>query len=229
MPLLVWMVFSFARTSAQVTDDSTIQRIQYLNKSLHSDQQGTRLWWYSWLGLYSAATIGQGMVVLSSDEKSTRQDMALGAATTLIGVAGQFISSFQPAPFANKLSMLPEGTSAERQYKLTMMEKLLSDRSVMETEARKWKAHLLPTGINLASGLVTWIGFHRTVWDGVVNFGLNCVLTEAQLWTQPIRAKRALKRYREQFSERGLSVHPYREVNYNFIVSTAGAGVRVTF
>jgi hypothetical protein len=227
--LLFGTLLSSRPSIAQIPPDSTALRIQFLNKSLQSDQQGSKLWWYSWLGFYGAATVGQGTVYFSSSEKSTRQDMALGAATAFAGVVGQFISTFQPVSFAEKINMLPERTIAEQQYKLTQMEKLLADRSLMETEARKWKAHILPTGINLVSGLVTWIGFRRTVWDGVVNFGLNCMVTETQIWSQPIRAKRALKRYREQFGRQDFSLHPHSEINCNFVVSNGGAGVRVTF
>ena len=117
---------------------------------------------------------------------------------------------------------------AEQQEKLTRMERLLADRSLMETDGRKWKAHIVPTSINMVSGLVTWLSFHRTVWDGVVNFGLNCVLTESQIWSQPIRAKRALRRYRENFGT-GIAYHPKRDMNCNFIVSSSGAGLRVVF
>lgn len=218
-----------SRAIAQIPIDSTAQRILFLNKSLQSDQQGTKLWWYSWLGFYGAATVGQGAVYFSSSEKTTRQDMALGAATTFAGVVGQFISPFQPVSFAEKINMLPERTIAEQQDKLSQMEKFLADRSFMETEARKWKAHILPTSINLASGLITWIGFHRTVWDGLVNFGWNCVITETQIWTQPIRAKRALKRYKEQLGRQDYSLYPHRDIKCDFVVSTTGAGIRVIF
>ena len=222
-------ILAFQIVDAQEPADSVLlKRIEFLQKSLQNDQKGTKQWWYSWLGIYGAATFGQGAVYFSSDDKTVREDMALGAATTFIGVAGQFIAPFQPVSFADNLVLLPEGTSAERKAKLSQLEKSLADRSILEGKARKWQAHILPTAINLGSGLVTWLGFHRTVWDGVVNFGLNCVLTESQIWSQPIRAKRALRRYRENFGT-GVTYHPKRDINCNFIVSSSGAGVRIVF
>ena len=229
IPLLLCLVLSFQNSEAQNSEDATGKRIQFLDQSLRYDQQGTKLWWYSWLGLYGTATAGQGATYFASNEKSTRQDMALGAATTFVGVVGQFISTFQPVSFADKLALLPESTASDRLTKISLMEKCLTDRSKMEVDARKWKAHILCTSINLASGMITWIGFHRTVWDGVVNFGWNCAITEAQIWTQPIRAKRALKRYREQLGRQVNSYHPPRDINCNFMVTTSGAGVRFTF
>jgi hypothetical protein len=125
--------------------------------------------------------------------------MALGAATCLIGFAGQFVSPFHPTMLDAGFEKMPEISEIERMNKLLRMEKLLEDRTEMEINLRKLKAHIIPEAFNLTSGLVTWIGFHRTIWDGVVNFGLNCAITEAQIWSQPIRARREFKRYREKF------------------------------
>ncbi len=227
---LLGILVMIQNSNAQdLSDSSVIQRIKFLQNSLHSDQQGTKLWWNGWLAGYGAGTIAQGAIWYSSDEKTLRQDMATGAATTLVGLIGQFISNFQPHSFADKFDQLPDENSSQRLNKMTQMSEFLTDRSQMEIEARKWKAHILPTSINLASGLVTWIGFHRTVWDGVANFALNCVISEAQIWSQPIRAKRELRRYHKRFDQGDLPVSSLREINYNFVVTTSGAGIRVQF
>ena len=155
--------------------------------------------------------------------------MAVGAVTTLTGFFGQFISPFQPVSFTEKLDQLPSGNPAERQNKLSQMEIFLEDRAAMEIKARKWKAHLLPTAVNLASGMITWLAFDRTVWDGIANFALNCVVTETQIWTQPIRAKKELREYNEQFGKQNTSLHLSREIKWNLMVSLNGAGVRMVF
>ncbi len=237
VPIYHWMVLFLLgmlvmvqNSKAQNLSDSlVVQRIKFLQNSLHIDQQGTKLWWNGWLVGYGTATIAQGAIWYSSDEKALRQDMATGAATTLVGFIGQFISRIQPQSFADKFEQLPDENSGQRLQKMTQMEKFLADRSLMELEARKWKAHILPTSINIASGLVTWIGFHRTVWDGVANFALNCVISEAQIWSQPLRAKRELKRYHERFDQGDLPVVGLREISCNFIVTTSGAGIRIHF
>lgn len=228
--MMVMVLMFSALASAQSVPDSTVhQRIDFLQSSINHDQKATTQWWYGWLAGYGALTAGQAAVWYSSDDTRLRQDMATGAATTFIGVIGQFISVYQPQNFAVKFSQLPEGTPAERQYKLSQMEKFLTDRSMMEVDSRKWKAHLPSLGVNLASGLVTWIGFHRTVWDGVANFALNCVISESQIWTQPLRAKKELKRYHERFGRTENTGIYQREIKYNFIVSASGAGVRIVF
>jgi len=228
------LFFAWAGTvstvNAQELSDSVVQRrIDFLQKSLLADQQRTKLWWYGWLTGYGAAAAVQGAISFSGADKTTRQDMAVGAITNLAGLTGQFISTFQPISFSRKVSLLPDRTSGEKLEKMTQLEKMLADRSLMETEARHWKAHILCTGVNLTSGLVTWLGFHRTVWDGVVNFGLNCVITEAQIWSQPVRARRALQRYNKIYGKDGATAESYPKINLNFVVSTNGPEVRLRF
>jgi hypothetical protein len=215
--------------AGDLKETETTQRIEFLKKCLQNDQDGTRLWWYGWLAGYGSATIGQGAVYFTSSETSTKQDMALGAATCFVGFAGQFVSPFQPGKFMRQFEQMPEVTEEERSNKLKQMEKFLAQKSEMEINARKWKAHVIPTAVNLASGLVTWIGFHRTVWDGVVNFGLNCVITESQIWSQPVRARKGLKRYCESFGKTGLSGMSQRDIRCNFMVTASGAGLKVIF
>ncbi len=215
---------------AQELSDSIIQRrINFLQKSLLADQQGTKLWWYSWLTGYGTAAAVQGAICFSGTDKATRQDMSVGAITNLAGLTGQFISSFQPVSFSRKACLLPERTSGEKLEKMTQLEKMLADRSLMETESRHWKAHILCTGVNLSSGLITWLAFNRTIWDGVINFGMNCVITEAQIWSQPIRARRALQRYEKCFDKKVSATEFRPKIDLNFVVSSNGPGVRLSF
>ena len=227
--IIVMSFFSLYAKSQVIPDANVRQRIDFLQKSISNDQNGTMKWWVGWLAGYGALTAGQATVWYSSEETNLRQDMATGAATTFLGMIGQFVSVYQPQHFAAKFNQLPEGTPAERLSKMTQMEKFLTDRSALEIEARKWKAHLPSLGVNLASGLVTWVGFHRTVWDGITNFALNCAISETQIWSQPLRAKKELKRYRERFGGTETSGNYRREINYNFIVSANGAGITIVF
>ena len=221
--------FPFFAKAQEIPDAIVHQRIDFLQRSISSDQNGTIHWWYGWMAGYGALTAGQAAVWYSSDDTGLRQDMAIGAATTFLGMIGQFVSAYQPQHFAEKFSQLPEGTQAERKIKLSQMEKFLTDRSLMEVEARKLKAHLPSLGVNLASGLVTWVGFHRTVWDGVANFALNCIISESQIWTQPLRAKKELKRYHERFGGTETAGNYRHEINYNFIVSANEVGIKIVF
>jgi hypothetical protein len=152
-------------------------------------------WWYGWLAGYSAATAVQGAVSLTTEDKTLRQDMALGAATTLFGAAGQLISPMfaYNSPLRNSLDELK--ADSVRELSPDQYEELLKALAVREKEGRSWKTHAIAGVVNLGSGLITWLGFKRTVWDGLANFALNTAVTEAQIWTQPVRAVKAYQKY----------------------------------
>jgi hypothetical protein len=95
---VIILFFQSLRISAQVgiPDSVVIERIQIIEKMLVQGNPGAGFWWYGWLYGYSAATIGQAAVSFSSNNKGVKQDMALGAATTLLGAAGQLVHAYDP-------------------------------------------------------------------------------------------------------------------------------------
>jgi hypothetical protein len=231
--IFLLMVFFFQIAPAMAQNegaDSLVSvRLQFLKTTIEHDKVHTRQWWYGWLGLYSAATIGQGAIYFTSNNKSLRQDMALGAATTLLGAAGQFISPLIPDKKVHQFNMIPENTSDEKRKKLKRAEKLLKECIQKEKEARNWQNHAMTSAVNLGGGLITWLGFKRTVWDGVLNFAINEAVTEIQIFTSPTFAKRNYKRYCQKYllHENSLSFEP--EVNWYFNVYPGGVGVKIVF
>ena len=74
-------------------------------------------------------------------------------------------------------------------------EEMLKEIAEREKEGRSWKMHALTGAVNLSTGLITWLGFKRSVWDGLEIFALNTAVTELQIWTQPTRAIKDYKNY----------------------------------
>jgi hypothetical protein len=235
--LLLVLSFPFSTISGQVPvyDSVADSRLQYLKSTLQTDHQRTQRWWYGWLGAYSAATIGQGVVFLTSDSKSMRQDMALGAVTTILGAAGQFISPFIPNKEFSQFRSLPESSDEDKLMKLAAAEKLLYQWSERERKALTWQNHILSFTVNLGGGLVTWLAFEdrngkkRTVWDGVANFALNTVITETQIWVQPTLAKRQYKKYCQQYLSGTESFSYVPEINWYVETKPGGIGLKITF
>ncbi len=223
--------FHFAPLQAQteIPDSLAVKRIQFIKNTLEHDLTKTKRWWYGWLGAYSAATLGQGAVYLTSNDKSTRQDMALGAATTLLGAAGQFISPLTPVNWPGQINSMPENTRSERLEKLTKAETLFSECAMREKLVRSWKNHALTGAVNLGGGLITWLGFKRSVWAGAGYFALNTAVTETQIWTQPTLAKRNFRKYRQKYPEDfdGISYVP--RVSWSLKTYPGGIGVKVVF
>ncbi len=210
-----------------VADSVTGEKPQDIQLMAMHDKHNADIWWYGWLAGYSAATAGQAVVCLSSDDKALRQDMALGAATTLLGALGQLISPVLP-----KDSHYPshrEYVSGEQTITPEQAAELLKVLAAREKEGRSWKTHAMAGAVNLGSGLITWLGFKRTVWDGVANFALNTAVTEAQIWTQPTRAIKDFERYlREYHPETGMA--PLKpESEWSVSVYPGGFAVRLDF
>lgn len=229
--LLLVICFNGSAVFAQneLSDSVVCQKLQYLKSTLEKDKVRTQYWWYSWLSLYSAATIGQGAVYFATDDKGLKQDMVLGAATTLLGAAGQYISPFIPEKNIDIFLDLPEDFPEERMEKLIVAETLFMEYATREKMALTWQNHILPTSVNLAGGLITWLGFKRSIWAGIGNFALNTAITELQIWTQPKLAKRKYDHYvnNNLYSDHAYSRVP--EVEWTLYVLPGGIGLSVVF
>ena len=94
----------------EIPDSLVKVQIQSIQNMLNQGKPAAKLWWNGWFYGYSAATMVQGIVCLESKELKTRQDMALGAVTTLIGAAGQLLMPMIPASAPKKLALIPGET-----------------------------------------------------------------------------------------------------------------------
>jgi len=190
------------------SDSLVIERLSEINSMLSNERLRDNRWWYGWLGAYSAATIAQTGVWIAVDDLSTRQDMALGAATTLIGAAGQMISPLKPNHEWRRIGQLPERTPEEKRIKLMESEKLLQRNALNEKIGKSFKTHAICTAVNLGSGLVTWLGFKRSIWAGLGNFALNEAITETQIFTQPRRAMKDYDNYVNKYKDSPVQPSP---------------------
>lgn len=205
------------------------ERIEVIQQMLDRSSLQADIWWYGWLGTYSAATVGQGVVCFTTDQLAVRQDMILGAATTGLGAAFQLLTPLDVRAYANKLSEMPDSTADEKSEKLKAAELYLSEIAAIEKAGRSWQIHAVNTAVNLSSGLITWIGFKRTVWDGVANFVLNSVIAELQIWTQPTRLIREQKRYQLQYLQNKPVHYNTNPTEIYFKTYPAGVLVGVRF
>lgn len=199
--ILVLIIFllisqSTALFAQQEVKDSLVhERIQYIQQALNQSKPAVNRWWYGWIAAYSACTVAQGAVFLVSHDKATRQDMALGTAVAFVGAAGQWLMPLNTGQDAETLSLLPETTTDDELRKLDAAEKLFKSDAMKEKTGRSWQIHAVNEAVNLGSGLITWLAYKRSIWDGVSNFVLNSAVTETQIWTQPTRTLKDYKNY----------------------------------
>lgn len=214
---------------AEMPDSIVRERIQCIQGMLEQDQKNTNLWWYGWLAGYSAATAGQGAVWFLSGDAGTRQDMVLGAATTFLAAAGQLIAPLNPGRKADLLLEIPESTPEERLKKLAAAEEYLKKIAFTEKNGKSWKNHALYGAVNLSSGLITWIGFKRSVWAGIGNFAMNTVISEVQIWTQPTRSLTNYRNYCRKYQSGMPPVACKPRPGFYVSASAGGFGLKVVF
>jgi hypothetical protein len=227
--LLFFSPFNTTRAQDPVPDSLVRERIAVIQNMLDQGKKNANLWWYGWLAGYGAATVAQGVVCLSSDKLATRQDMALGALTTLLGMGGQIISPMVPGYAPGRLSEIPQGTPEENIMKLREAEKLLEESAIREMDGRSWKIHVLDGAVNIGCGFIVWFGFKRTFLDGVENVALNTAICEAQIFTQPTRAIRDYRHYCRLYKPGEImSIHEPK-VSWSCTMKPGGVGIRLVF
>jgi len=213
------LFFQFHHISAQneIPDSLITERTRVIEKMLIQGKPNADRWWYGWLAGYSAATVGQVGIVILSDDKELRQDMAVGAASTLFGAVGQILTARLPSP--EHLSRIPENTHEERVQKLKNAEEMLKTSAQREKAGRNWQTHAIAGVVNIGGGLVTWLGFKRSVWAGVENFAISQAVSEVQIWMQPTRAIKDYKKYCRKYIEGENPANP--KLNPAWLLSAA--------
>jgi len=209
------------------TDTVTGDKLPDLQLTALKDKSALQGWWYGWLAGYSAATAGQAIVYFASEDKALRQDMALGAATTMLGAVGQLIS-----PVLTGGADYPsyrEYVRGEQVMSSEQATELLKALAAREKEGRSWKTHALAGVVNLGSGLITWLGYKRTFMDGLENFAINTVITEAQIWTQPVRAVKDYERYCQMLQSEAYAAPEKPSGEWTFSAWPGGFALRLDF
>lgn len=227
--LIIIFLVSTIRAQEILPDSLVRQRLEVIQKMLDHSRSNDNVWWYSWLIGYGTATLAQGTVCLVSDKLATRQDMALGAISTILGMGSQIISPIKPGHALADLKLLPEETPEENIVKLQEAERLLEECAKREKEGRSWKTHTLDGAINLGFGLVVWLGFQRTCLDGIENFVLNSAICEAQILTQPTQAIKNYNLYCRQYKPDQTLSYSEPQITWSFVMVPGGIGIRLLF
>jgi hypothetical protein len=202
--LAVNLTVAYAQDAA-LSDDQVKERLGFITDALRAGQPHAKTWLYGWLAGYSVGAVTMGILsgpvwepngeTLLPVDESGAQDMLVGSATLLLGVAGLVIDPFTPATASRKLRSLPEANAAERLAKLRQAETILRECARREKNGRSMATHLLNAGVNAAAGVVTAAAFKRPWTDGLITFATGEAVSLLNIFTQPMRATRDLKKY----------------------------------
>ena len=200
--LLAVLLCTTARVGAQgvesATDADNTARLQFIEHALDAGQTAADRWWYGWLAAYSAAGIAQSALAVTTDDSHQRQDFAVGAMTSFVGAAGQFVFPLEAGRFAKALRAMPGETPEQRRAKLASAESYLERAARQEAFGRSWKSQASSLAVNAGAGLATSLLFDRPARDGLITFAIGQAVSELQFFTQPMKAVRDLAAYRRQ-------------------------------
>jgi hypothetical protein len=240
--LLLANIAAVYAQEASLSDEQVKARLAFITKALEDGQPGARRWWYGWIAAYSAGAATMGILAATSwksepdiqtfapvppIDNSFAQDMLVGGATFALGVVGLTIDPFSPATAAKKLRPLPETTELERQAKLKRAEELLRQCARREKAGRSLTTHALNAGVNAAAGVVTVVAFDRPATDGLITFAIGEAVSLLNIFTQPMRATRDLKKYQAGYPAAAAAAAP--RASWSLSVWPGGVGLRVAF
>jgi hypothetical protein len=227
---------------ARLSDEQVKERLAFITKALGDGQPGARRWYYGWIGAYSAGAVTMGILAATGwksepdiqtfapvppVDNDLAQDMLVGGATFAVGVVGLVIDPFSPASAAKKLRPLPETTSLERAAKLQRAEELLRKCARREKSGRSLTTHMLNLGVNAAAGVVTAAAFKRPWTDGLITFATGEAISLLNIFTQPMRATRDLRKYEAGAPAAGVGAAS--RASWSLSVWPGGVGFQLRF
>lgn len=201
-----WTLVALILTASPDSDDPTRARLQFIEQSLAQAEPALTCWYDGWLLGYTALTFGQTMAATMASQLESRPEerralragMVAGAATSAVGALALLLSRPTGTGAARALALMPDSTAEQRAAKLARAEALLRATAEEEAMGVGWITHAANVAVNLAAGLVLWLGYDL-LQDGAVTFGSGWAVGAVQIFSQPTQAIDDWATYRQRF------------------------------
>lgn len=212
-------------TASTLTDQQIGQRLTFLTERLEHGRRHASLWQSGWFAVNGAGTIVSGVQAGFEDGNEQLYDI-MEAGKAAAGVAYLLIDPMQGRHGAAPIRGLPDATHAERVARLAHAEAVLHAAAVRSRQRTSWAFHLGNLGFNLISGAVLLAVDEPTL--AALSVGIDTVVGEAQIWTQPSAPLEDWQDYRRLVAtgQAGMSSPP---VSWHVIPTGHGVTVAVDF
>lgn len=173
---------ALAQASDSATDADIDRRLRFLEERLDDSKLHGQIWWYSWLTINSASTVGLGLSAGLTDDNDDTVKNATNATKAAIGLTRMLLDPLEARHGANKIRELPEDSRETKLAKLRAAEDQLKRNA--ERADKRWSIanHAGNAAINAAAGaFVAWRGETGDAFEvGVGGFigGLAFLLTQ---------------------------------------------------
>jgi hypothetical protein len=179
-------------------DASTEERLAFLETRLDEGEFRNKLWWRSWLAVFSIGfASGVGSAIMHDDE-SNKADAGITAAKSMFGIFDLTIRPHVSRHGADKIRDMPKSSPEACAARLRFAESTMQQAAKEASTRWDWKRHLWSLTLNLAHGLVIAEAWHDegTGWQ---SFAVSEVSSEAFIWTHPTRARYDWRDYQTQY------------------------------
>jgi hypothetical protein len=233
--LAVVVAFAFARSGTayaqtQALGDAEVQqRLERIQTILDERTGRAQFWQYGWMGLGYAVTAGFAGGSALTSNKTNRLDFAFAAGGAFIDTTAHMLDPIR-VHAAERLREQPASTPGEARSKLKFAESELA--AVAEAEAGRQsllKAHVLPDGLPVVTGLILWLGFgHRK--GAAINTAAAIAVNEVRVLTQPTSTVAAWKQYQQNAGYQPSSSAGHRPaISWSLAVGPFGSYVYGSF
>jgi hypothetical protein len=172
-------------------------RLRFIEQGLAHAAYKARIWAWTWAGIYSALTVGNGILALTAGNPDDRNDAYVGTAASFVGLMVLVVLPLKVMAdqrwLERRLRKAPADEDTCRL--LADAERLLIRDSDSEAFGRSPLVHAGNFGFNIAIALLLGVGFGH--WNAAVITGLTGIaIGELQTFTQPTDAVMMLRNYR---------------------------------
>jgi hypothetical protein len=172
-------------------------RLRFISQGLAHAAFKARFWAWTWAGIYSALTVGNGILALTSSNPDDRTDAYIGTAASFIGLMVLVVLPLKVMGdqrwLERRLRKAPADEDTCRL--LADAERLLIRDADSQAFGKSPLVHAGNFGFNIAIALLLGVGFGH--WNAAVITGLTGIaIGEIQTFTQPSDTIAMLRNYR---------------------------------
>jgi hypothetical protein len=166
--------------------DGGVARIAVIQRALDEEQRPTRIWRWSWIGIYGGLAAGgiAGALLLHPEPGLQRTEHVLNAIGSALGAIGVALRPSPARHAADALRALPERTEEERQEKLQRAELLLAESAAAEAAFAGWPTQIGAVVVGAGLALPLWVKYDRPE-RAALSFFTTLAVTQIQIYTQP--------------------------------------------
>jgi hypothetical protein len=185
------------RRCVTLSEGEAHARALRLQAEAEAGAPSARVWWWSWLGIFSAGVILQGSIALAVDAREIRWPMTVGAIGATLGTASMFITKARTDRLPARLR---EHELLVGNARLRAVEAEVARAGDGESNARNLVNHALGWGVAAGGLLTLWLGFDLLP-RALINLSVSFSVGLTKILTGPTSARETWAAYQARHAD----------------------------